>query len=267
MRRYLSALLLILLCSSTVMADENNTGRISGAWIPHKMAPISGGLIYAFDTNSGPPPQRARTRRVPEALAVTDNKGKFSLELAEGTYYLSTLKKNGEATPGPPQEGDLYGLSRDKKGNLIIYTVKRGKTTHIGILRRATVYRSHDTKTVYSDTASSDNVTGISGTLKKFDNTPMADAVVQVYDNQDLMGKPIYVSHKTGKDGKYRVNGIQEGTYFITVRAEYGTGRPKSGDTYGIYGGDSAQPVIVKDQHVSKDIDIQVGVFVDNRPK
>jgi hypothetical protein len=264
MSRYSSVFFLILLWTSTVIANENVSGRISGAWIPRKIGPISGGLIYAYNTNSGPPPNRERSRRVPDALAITNDEGKFSLELAEGTYYLSTRKKSDGNAPGPPQDGDLYGLSLDKKGKPIKYTVKRGKTTDIGILRRASVFKSRAKKKSAGMTAMT-GMAAISGMLKASDGSPLADAVVQVYANQDAKGKPIYVSHKTGKDGKYIVQVGQEGTYFLTVRAGYGGGRPQTGDVLGIYGGETAQPVTVKKLSVTKGIDIQAGQFVDNR--
>lgn len=259
MNRYLSVFFLILLWASTAVADENVTGRISGAWIPRTIGPISGGLIYAFNTNSGPPPKRKQARRVPDGLVKTDDEGKFSLELPEGTYYLSALKKFDEA-PGPPQDGDLHGLSRDKKGKPIVYTVKRGITTDIGILRHATAFKSPTIKLTKGMTA-------ITGTLKASDGAPLADAVVQVYTNQEIQGKPVYVSQKTGKDGRYIVQIEQEGTYFVAIRAGYGGGRPQAGDMLGIYGGEVAQPVVVKKKHVTKEIDIQVGQFVDKRPE
>jgi len=260
MSRYLSVFILILLWTSTVNADENVSGRISGAWIPRKIGPISGGLIYAFNTNSGPPPLRERSRRVPEAVVKTDVEGKFILELPEGTYYLSALKKIDGDVPGPPQEGDLHGLSRDGKGRPIKYTVKRGKTTDIGILRRASAFKAPAIKM-------SAGMTAITGILKASDGTPLADAVVQIYADQEIQGKPVYVSQKTGKDGRYIVQIEQEGTYFVAIRAGYGGGRPQAGDIRGIYGGETAQPVTVKKRSVTKVIDIQAGQFVDNRPE
>jgi hypothetical protein len=260
MGRYLSAFFLILLWTSTVIANENVPGRISGAWIPRNIGPISGGLIYVFNTNSGPPPLRMGARRVPNAIVETNSEGKFSVELAEGTYYLSTQKKFGVATPGPPQDGDLHGLSRDKKGKPIKYKVKSGITTNIGILRQASVFKSPTIKI-------SPGMTAITGILKTSDGSPMADAVVQVYDNQEIKGRPVYVSQKTGKDGKYVVQIEQEGTYFVALRANYGGGRPQAGDIRGIYGGDAAQPVTVKKLSVTEGIDIQAGQFVDIRPE
>lgn len=265
MSRYLSVFFLILLWSSISFADGNASGRLVGAWIPRKIGPVSGGLIYAYNINSGPPPNRERSRRVPDALTKTNDEGKFSLELAEGTYYLSTRKKFSGDTPGPPEDGDLYGLCLDKKGKPIRYTVKSGKTTDIGILRRASVYKSRTSnKTI--DSIAIAGMAAITGTVKMADGSPLADVVVQVYANQEMKGQPLYVSHKTGKDGKFIIKVEQEGTYFVAIRAGYGVGRPQAGDMLGIYGGDSAQPVTVEKQSITKGIDIQVGQFIDNRP-
>jgi hypothetical protein len=268
MSRYVSVFFFILLWTSTVIADENVSGRISGAWIPLKIGPISGGLIYAYNSESGPPPQRDKSHRVPDAIATTSSDGKFTLELAEGTYYLSTRKKFAGATPGPPQDGDLYGLSRNKKGELIKYTVTRGKTTNVGILRRATVFKTRETSVSKTPAINvSAGMAAIAGRLTNTDGSPLADAVVQVYDNQESRGMPVYVSLKTGKDGKYIVQIDQEGTYFLTVRTANAGGRPKAGDIFGIYGGEPAQPVEVKQHNVTEGIDIQAGKFDDNRPE
>jgi hypothetical protein len=252
---------LILLWTSSAIAEENTSGRISGAWIPRKIGPISGGVISVFNINSGSPPLREKSRRVPDALVMTNDEGKFTLELPEGTYYISMMKKfAGDAAPGPPQDGDLHGLSRDEKGKPIKYTVKSGLTTDVGILRQASVFKSPVIEIT-------DGMTAITGMLKASDGSPLAGAVVQVYLNQDVQGKPIYVSQKSGEDGKYIVLVEEEGTYFVTIRSGYGGGRPQSGDTLGIYGGEVAQPVTVKIRNVTKGIDITVGQFIDKRPE
>jgi hypothetical protein len=257
--RYVSIICGVLLWTAAAMAGEDGSGRLSGSWVPPGMGPIPAGLIYAFNTNAGPPPDIGGARRVPDGVAITDAEGKFSLELAEGTYYLSTWKKVGGPAPGPPQDGDLHALSRDEKGVPVTYRVNRGATTGNVILRQASVFKSPAVKI-------SDGMTAITGIVKGGDGAPMADAVVQVYTNQEIKGKPSFVSYKTGTDGKYVVQIDREGTYFLTVRSRYSGGRPQSGDAVGIYGGEIPRPVTVKTRNVTRDVDIQVGQFIDRRP-
>lgn len=265
MNRYLSVFIFILLWASTSFAEEKAPGRISGAWIPRNIGPISGGLVYVYNVDFGPPPNRERSRRVPDALAITDNKGRFSLDLPEGAYYLSTRKKTAGDTPGPPQDGDLYGLSRNKNGTTIKYVVESGKTTDIGILRRATVYKSRSSKNT-GDKSATSGITAITGRITASDGLPIAGAVVQVYASPENQGKPIYVSKRSGKDGKYLVQVDQEGIYYLIVRSGYGAGRPQTGEMHGTYGGEIAQPVTVRKLIETKGIDIQVGQFIDNKP-
>jgi len=262
MRRYFSALVLVLLWTSVVIADEGVPGRISGVWSPRDIGPIAGGMIYVFNVKNGPSPQTNRFFvRVPDAILQTDEEGRFSVELAEGTYYLSAQKKANSDGPGPPHDGDLSGVIRDEKGAPITYTVESGKTTDLGVLQFATVYKSR-TITIKK------GMTAITGVVKAMDGSPMADAVVLVYDNPEIRNKPNYVSQKTGKDGKYIVQVDQEGAYFVTVRADSTSGgRPKSGDIFGVYGGEAVRPVTVKKHRVTKGIDIKVGQFVDKRPE
>ncbi len=260
MNRCLSVIILIVIWSSAAVAGENVTGRIAGSWVPPDFGPISNGLIYAFDATSGVPPHRDRPLHSPVGIAVTDAAGKFSLELPEGTYYLSTRKQTHGDMPGPPQEGDLYGLVRDQKGEFMKFTVKRGETTDVGVLRRATVYKARGIKL-------SEGTTAIVGVVKTVDGTPLADAVVLVYDNSDVKRKPDFVSRVTGKDGKYVVRVDRGGTFFLTARTvdEKG-GRPKAGGLVGVYGGETMRPVTVEEHKLVEGIDIEVHPFVDKRP-
>jgi hypothetical protein len=102
-------------------------------------------------------------------------------------------------------------------------------------------------------------VTGVNG-------SPLANAVVLVYDRPETNGKPSFISHKTKKDGKYLVQVDQEGNYYVTIRAVEGGGRPKPGDLFGVYGGETPVPVEVRRQHVTSGIDIKVTPFSDIRP-
>lgn len=258
MKRYLSALLIMLFFSSTAVANENVVGGITGVWSPPNIGPISGAIIYAFNAKSGPSPDIDGSRHLPDALAFTDAEGKFSLSLPEGSYYLSSWKKSAGPAPGPPQDGDLHALSRDANWTPIKYSVKSGEITGNVILHQATVFKAPAAMIT-------DGMTAITGTLKTFEGTPLADAFVLVYSNLDVIGKPSYVSYKTGNDGKFIVKVDQEGAYYLVVRANYGGGRPENGETLGVYGGETASPVNVKDKSVTRGIDIQVGQFIDKK--
>ncbi len=260
MHRGLILLFLFLFWIPTAFAAGTSTGRISGAWIPPAVGPVSDGIIYFFNTEAGPPPERGRSRRVPDARALTKADGTFSVELPEGSYYLAAWKKVAGEVPGPPQDGDLHALSRDTSGAPVVYTVKSGGTTDIGIFRQGTVYKSPVVKL-------SAGMTAITGTLTDQNGSPLAGAVVQLYVNPGMRSKPAYVSQKTGKDGIYIVQVDDGGTYFLSVRSGYGGGRLQAGDLYGLYGGETAQPITVKRHEVTKGIDVRVGHFADNRPE
>ena len=259
MNRSVLALLLVLLISIPALAADGGAAHITGAWVPPKIGPVAGGMIYAFDVKAGPPPSRGGARRLADAIATTDAAGKFSIELPGGSYYISAWKRTSEV-PGPPQDGDLHGLSRDEKGAPAVYTVKAGQTLDIGTMRQGTIFRS-STPDVPAD------ATAISGTLRAPDGSPLSGAVVEVYTNPAITGKPVYVSPQSGTDGKYLIRVDREGTYYVAVRAGYAGGRPRSGDMYGLYGGENAKPVQVRAHTVTSGIDIQVGAFVDNRPQ
>lgn len=234
------------------------TGRLTGAWIPLDSPPVSGGQVYAFRTAAGPP-KRDRALHPPDGVATTNAHGKFTMDLPDGTYYLSVRKQPGKAAPGPPRDGELYGLIYGQDGKLNEYIVKRGETTDAGVLRRATPYKSRPV-------ATPDGVTAISGMIRGSDGSPAADAVVHVYETPDTRGKPRYISRKTGNDGNYVVVLEKEGTYFLIARTEHERGRPGNAGTAGALAGSAAREVTVQKQG-AKGIDISMGKTVNSRPQ
>lgn len=259
MRAFPYFLFAIMAVTSIASANEGTPGQLVGAWVPSKIGPISGAFIYAFDANAGPPPYRGGARRVANSVATTGDNGKFTMKLPEGSYYLSAWKKSGD-NPGPPNEGELHGLSRNKKGEPIKYRIKGGETTDVGSLHFGSNFKPPAPQTAA-------DLTGIDGTIKTPEGTPISDAVVMVYNDPNMQGKPSYVGRRTGKDGHYLVQVDQEGTYYVSVRNDYGIGRPESGDAVGLYGKGTAEPVTVKKQTLTKGIDICLGQFIDHRPQ
>jgi hypothetical protein len=91
--------------------------------------------------------------------------------------------------------------------------------------------------------------------------------MVFAYQDPEMTGRPLFVSFKTGNDGKYILQLSEKGTYYLKSRNFYGGGRPSSGDIFGKYGGETPIAVNVNNKAVTKGIDITVERFVEKRPQ
>jgi hypothetical protein len=260
MIRYCSILLILILSAASVVAEEQVSGEISGAWITPKEGPIIEAMVYAFNAASGPPPLPEQYWRVPFDIGFTDVKGNFSMKVAVGTYYLGTLKKAAGNKPGPPEDGDLFFFSRDEKGVPKKYTVSSGNPLDVGVFRESAQFKVPAVKIT-------DGITAITGIVKEPDGAPVAGVMVFAYHEPEMTGRPLFVSFRTGKDGKYLLQLSEKGVYYLKSRNFYGGGRPSSGDIFGKYGGETPIPVNVNNKAVTKGIDITVERFVDKRPQ
>jgi len=79
-----------------------------------------------------------------------------------------------------------------------------------------------------------------------------------------MKGRPLFISERTGKDGRYQLRVNQGGSYFIKTRNSYGGGAIKSGEITGFYGREEPKPVEVTTGSIAKDINI-IGKRFANR--
>ena len=64
----------------------------------------------------------------------------------------------------------------------------------------------------------------------------MKGVIVFAYIKSAMSGRPLFVSDKTGPDGKYMLRVNKGGVYYLRARNQYGGGKPKSGSLIGNYG-------------------------------
>lgn len=251
----LVALYLLLFATAVCFAEEVKQGSITGKWITKENGPMVGAQVLLFNLAVGPPPSSDKYLRVPDVTATIDSDGSFSALVAAGRYYLVMRKHNDGSTIGPPQDGDMQYYSRDKKGKARFFIVKSEGKTDIGTISEVSVFQKQKTKYVKGMTA-------IEGTVTNQDGVPIEGVRVFVYVNPEMTGKPQYASEGTGKDGKYYVNVIKKGTYYLKARSHYGGGMPDAGEFMGGYGKPKA-PAIVKVEkgEIRKGIDIKTNRF------
>lgn len=250
---------LLLIPAAGVSAQEAVKGKITGKLLTEDGKPMSGGSVFLFNS-AGPPPSQDKYWRVPDAVAPIGDGGLFSLELPPGTYYVGAMKRiSAEKNVGPPEEGDYFLKGQDATGNPKKIIVKKGETTDIGTIAEAAPFRRSVVK--YGE-----GVTTIEGVVRDAEGKTVRGAVVFCYKKPTARGKPLFVSDRTGDDGKYILRVSEGGKYYLKVRDQYGGGPPKGGEIVGIYWQGIPVEASVKTGETTKGVDIQVMRFPGRGP-
>ncbi|RNC69237.1 MAG: carboxypeptidase regulatory-like domain-containing protein [Desulfuromonadales bacterium] len=252
-------LVVLFLIATGVQAGELRTGTLTGQMKIKGGGPLGNGQVFLFRKSSGPPPSPDRYWRVPDEVVSTDVEGRFTAQLLEGTYYLGASKRPAGKEAGPLQDGDYYLPSEDRKGMMWEYAVKNGETTSTGTIAAVVPYRKGSDKT-------GGPLTAIEGVVTNAEGKPVERVMVFAFVSPGMIGKPLYVSERTGKDGKYVLRVHSGGTYYLKARDLYGGGAPKVGEFMGGYGKTEATPVVVKTGETLKGIDLRGGRFEGRGP-
>jgi hypothetical protein len=248
------ASVIFLMCAAA-SAQEVKKGTITGQVMIKGNGPMAGGMVFIFNDASGPPPSRDKYWRVPDNVVKIDAEGRFSADLPAGKYYLGAKKAMAGKDIGPPQEGDLfYAFSGEKEGMPKAFKVEEGKKTDVGVIAEATPFRRESVKF-------NDGITAIEGVIIDGENKPVEGALVFAYTVPSMMGRPLFASERTGKDGKYILRVHEGGSYYLRVRSLYGGGPPATGEMIGAYGITEPVAVTVKSGEKVKDITITVRRF------
>jgi hypothetical protein len=256
-----SALVLILgimlysCASSPKETRELKTGTLSGQIMIKGGGPMSGGTVFFFNEKSGPPPSATRYWRVPTDAFKVDDIGKFIAVLPTGEYYMGASKKLSGELLGPPQEGDLFFISQDAKGNPKLHTVAAGEVVDLGVISEAVPFSRKMLETK--------GITSIEGTIRDTKGDPVKGILVFAFSAPTMVGRPLFVSDRSDNDGKYLLRLYGGGTYYLRARVNYGGGPPSADQVMGIYG--DGQPLTIKTGEVKKDTDIKMITIGDAR--
>lgn len=237
-----------------VMAKPE-TGTITGKIMIIKGMPLSGGQVMFYSASSG---VTMTSGRVPDVSGDIDADGVFRVSLKAGQYYLGAIKRMNAETIGPPKKGDYIFRSLDQKGVPLIYGVKAGETLNVGELSGAAPVKPEDL-------SREDQKTAISGTILTMDGSPAVDAIVVAFSTPTLKGKPLFVSDKTDKDGKYLLR-VVPGTYYLRARNNYSSGPPGPGQIVGYFGEGTPVSITVKKDEIVKGADFRVVLFPGRGP-
>ncbi len=245
-----AAIISILIICGPVHAQDGKPGIVSGQVMGRGAAPLAGAMVFFYNVRTGPAPSYTRYWRVPDLVMDADDQGKFSMEIPEGTYCIGAIKRAGKRQLGPPCEGDLFLLSLDGKGAPKKFDVKPGEKIDIGNLGEAVPYKSADLR---------EGMTAIEGSVLDREGKPVESAIVFAFVTPSIVGKPLFVSERSSKDGKYLLRVHEGGNFYLKVRSSYGGGPPASHEIVDSYAQDPAAllHVTLKTGEIAKGVNLR----------
>ncbi len=157
-----------------------------------------------------------------------DEKGRFTLNLAPGSYWLAARKRSDGSRAGDPQAGDLNAeypqnpvlLEGGEQRQLLDWSLQ--PVTDAAKQRRLA-------KGKFAQTS-----TWLSGRVVDEDRSPVAGIYLFAYRDNRMIGKPNFISMPTAEDGRFRIYLDKGGEFFIGARSTFG-GPLEPGEWVGTY--------------------------------
>jgi hypothetical protein len=211
--------------------------------------PMAGGSLYVFSDASGPPPSfDFRYWRVPDEVVRIGTNGEFNVSLETGIYYLGAIQRQSGEEIGPLREGDLY-LPLPGENIVRQYRVKADSAIDAGTITGALTFSRANVKTAKG-------ISAIEGKIVDGDGKPVANALVFAFLSPSMTGRPLFISERTGSDGRYQLRVDEGGSYYLKIRSAYGGGSMQTGEISGSYGKVEPEAVEVKTGAIVRGIDI-----------
>lgn len=249
--KIITIVVIFAVMNSYAYADGVGKGFISGRAVLASGKPMQNAVLLLYAKQNGPAPLPERYWRVPESVVPIGSDGKFNAELTEGEYYVGAIgRESSKLVPGPPAEGDILVLVKDRRGIPKLISVTDGKTIDIGTQKGSP----------YLNTARNkhNKITSVEGTITLADGKPASGVFVFAFHSPERGSKPIFASEKTDRFGKYVLRVDGDGTFYLKARDVYGGGRPQNGQLIGTFGDDNPIPVVTKAGNITKGINFEV---------
>jgi len=194
---------------------------ISGRLLTPGKKPLTTGIVLLYDKSLGPPPSPGKYWRIPDIITGTDNKGNFSIEIPEGTYFLQAAQKKPDGEIGPPKEREFFYFHRNSKGKPRPLIVTPGSKMNLGAL----------VSYVWTpDMSQRDKgITAVEGIVTDLAGKPVQGCLVFAHLTENVQERATFVSERTDNNGKFLLR-VLEGTYYLKVRSVIGGGAPKEGE-------------------------------------
>jgi hypothetical protein len=257
---FLVVLMLMVCCAAGVAyAEVAKTGSLIGQVMIKDGVPMANGVVFFFNSSTGPAPSADKYWRVPDEIIKTEADGKFRAKLEPGTYYVGVIQRKSGENIGPPKDGDLF-LPFHGEGAPKPFVVSNDSVTDMGVVTGALPFKK-------TSNQSKEGITAIEGKVTDSRGKPIKNAFVFAFMTPAMVGKPLFISERTGKDGKYILRVHQGGEFYLKIRNTYGGGAMKAGEIMGSYGQDRAVAITTKTGEIVKGINITGVRFPGQGPK
>lgn len=200
--------------SSVAVSESGVEGRVTVHGQPRADV-----VIFAYTDLS------SRLKGMGYAMSVpSDQDGRFSLPLPAGTYYLlARLRQQGGMVTGPLRAGDFIGYAEQ---NPVQVANDRMVELSIPLLEvPEKVDRLADS--LFGGTS-------LKGRIVTRDGRPVSGARAILYNEAQMLNRPLYVSQPSDEDGRFVISFPLGGTYYLAARQQLG-GAPAPGELYGTY--------------------------------
>lgn len=249
----LACFILAIMSAATIArADAPRPGGLSGRFMIAPDKPMSEGLAYFYNLSTGPAPSHDRYWRVPDNVRELDKEGRFTIELPAGEYCVGAVKRSGSPQIGPPMEGDIFLLSLDDTGKPRKIAVKSGDKLDIGVIA---------TPRPAVKSSPPQGITAIEGVVQDEAGKPVEGALVLAFLSPTIIGKPLFVSERSGKDGGFLLRVHEGGTFYLKLRTTYGGGPPRAGAMLDGNKEEPLHPVIVKNGETARGVVLKGKLF------
>ncbi len=189
--------------------------------------PLTGAVIYVYTDLTSDLKGMGLAMTAP-----TDAQGIFEVQLPPGTYYLVARQRRSGGFAGPLQAGDYIGY----------YPENPVRVTEGEVIRVAIPMLEVPEK-VDRLAASLFGQTSIHGRIVDRQGRPVQGVRAFLYDDPQMLNRPLYVSQPTGEDGTFVLSFPRGGDYYLSARNALG-GAPAPGELFGTY--DAAADHVVR---------------------
>jgi len=181
----------------------------------------------------------------------TDAEGNFQMEMPPGVYYIVARKRMSGQPTGPLSPGDYYSehqrlVTKVEPGKVVVVKLP------VAVMKAPMFFNSRQTD--------QQTPTGIKGVLVNQEGQPVRGGFAMAYLNQEMKRLPDFVSTLSDEQGQFTLYLPEGGTYYLGARIQ-AWDMPSPGELYGKYGGETAEPVQVVDNHFVEEVRIQMTPF------
>jgi len=239
------AVVLFLLTLFTMAYSQNeqeNLVKVKG--IVEVYGDIKGkGMVSFFNKSYGPKPNPEYFMRIPDYVFELKPDGSFQGEILRGEYLIG-VNFNDTGKRKPLNVGDYYHILKE--------TFRfQEKVNDIGVIKISPV----KLETFKVKTA-------IKGVVLDEKGKPVPDVYVFAFLKEQKTKRPLFISEKTDKEGRFLLRLGGEGIYYLKVRDLIDRGKPKKDSIIGIYGEpDKPETIEIKDGEIKDNVKIRVTTY------